>query len=229
MAMRFLGQKIAQQIDVELMSTYSFTLNQLMELAGLSVACSVMDAFPSPQKIAALVGPGNNGGDLLVAARHLKHFGFDIDVFYPKQPERLSFLVNQCADMKIPVFEELPKNTENPLDSYGLVMDGVFGFSFSGSVRPPFDDMLGLMYDTKSPVCSIDIPSGWDVEKGDVNGTGFVPNMLVSLTAPKLCAEKFANVHYVGGRFVPPELITRFNLDIPPYEGANQFVKISSP
>jgi NAD(P)H-hydrate epimerase len=54
----------------------------------------------------------------------------------------------------------------------------------------------------ETKIISIDIPSGWDVEKGNVNDT-FVPDMLISLQAPKLCAENFKGAHYVGGRFVP--------------------------
>jgi len=38
---------------------------------------------------------------------------------------------------------------------------------------------------------AVDIPSGWDVEAVDVSGGGMRPDMLVSLTAPKLCARTF--------------------------------------
>lgn len=40
-------------------------------------------------------------------------------------------------------------------------------------------------------IVSVDIPSGWDVERGDVAGSGMRPEMLVSLTAPKLAARHF--------------------------------------
>jgi NAD(P)H-hydrate epimerase len=43
-----------------------------MELAGLSVACAVQKEY-----VLIICGPGNNGGDGLVAARHLAHFGFE--------------------------------------------------------------------------------------------------------------------------------------------------------
>lgn len=47
--------------------------------------------------------------------------------------------------------------------------------------------------------------AGWDVEQGDVSGSGLRPEMLVSLTAPKNAAKHFeGRHHYVGGRFVPP-------------------------
>lgn len=57
------------------------------------------------------------------------------------------------------------------------------------------------------PIISVDIPSGWDVEGGDVTGEGMQPDMLVSLTAPKRGTRDFkGRFHYLGGRFVPPAI-----------------------
>ena len=50
------------------MSTPGFSIDQLMELAGLSVASAVYDAFPDAKAALIVAGPGNNGGDGLVAA-----------------------------------------------------------------------------------------------------------------------------------------------------------------
>lgn len=60
------------------------------------------------------------------------------------------------------------------------------------------------------PVVAVDIPSGWDVEKGDVAGDELRPEMLVSLTTPKRAAARFEGPHhYLGGRFVPPAVVVR--------------------
>ena len=64
------------------MGPLGFSVDQLMELAGLSVASAVqseyaVDAF---NRILVAAGPGNNGGDGLVAARHLHHFGYNVKV-----------------------------------------------------------------------------------------------------------------------------------------------------
>ena len=67
----------AQAIDDELMGERGFSIDCLMELAGLSVACAVQKEY-APCKILIVCGPGNNGGDGLVAARHLAHFGFEV-------------------------------------------------------------------------------------------------------------------------------------------------------
>lgn len=73
---------------------------------------------------------------------------------------------------------------------------------------------------------SIDIPSGWDVEKGEPTDGGIKPDLLISLTAPKLCAERFSGKHYLGGRFVPPNLEKKYNLCLPEYPGTDCVVKL---
>lgn len=60
------------------MGPLGFSIDQLMELAGLSVASSILAEYPPSKspRILIVAGPGNNGGDGLVAARHLYHFGY---------------------------------------------------------------------------------------------------------------------------------------------------------
>ena len=62
------------------MGSLGFTLDQLMELAGLSCAEALAKAYPleAHAKVLVVAGPGNNGGDGLVAARHLTHFGYTV-------------------------------------------------------------------------------------------------------------------------------------------------------
>lgn len=90
------------------------------------------------------------------------------------------------------------------------------GFSFHPPLRRPFDRILTLLRTSSLPIISVDIPSGWDVEKGrqkletepDENGQvetveTFVPNTLISLTVPKEGVKEFKGRHWLGGRFVP--------------------------
>lgn len=54
------------------------------------------------------------------------------------------------------------------------------GFSFKGPARAPFSDVLAEFQSTSKPILSVDIPSGWDVEKGNIDGL-FTPSRLLSL------------------------------------------------
>ncbi len=77
------GQQEAISLDEELMGPLGFSVDQLMELAGLSVASAVLAEFPpsTHRRVLVIAGPGNNGGDGLVAARHLYHFGYQVEVW----------------------------------------------------------------------------------------------------------------------------------------------------
>ena len=229
--LKFLGQKEAQDIDNELFNDYGFSVDQLMELAGLSCAHAIFKAYPltsqnSNANVLIICGPGNNGGDGLVCARHLSLFGYTPTILYPKRTNRPLFnnLVRQCDKMGIRFISEMPKEDEIE-STYSCIVDAIFGFSFkSGSgIRPPFDTIMNILTKVKeTPICSVDIPSGWDVEKGDAEDKFIKPDCLVSLTAPKRCAAFFqGRYHFLGGRFVPKELEEKYQLNLPKYPGAD--------
>lgn len=230
----FLGQEAATQLDVDLMSvTGGFSLEQLMELAGLSVACAVTKEYPAEtfQRVLILCGPGNNGGDGLVAARHLCQFGYKPTVVYPKESALVAKnahygrLVVQLRQARIPLCEDI-----NDFGEFDLIIDSIFGFSFKGfrgeGKDAPYDAYIRQFQDSKIPIVAVDIPSGWDVEKGPPAGIEWQPDMLVSLTAPKLCAQFLrGRHHYVGGRFVPPSIVEKYHLVLPCYPGVEQCVR----
>eukprot|EP01018_Ginkgo_biloba_P005806 Gb_23847 [translate_table: standard] len=238
----YLSQIDAAAIDELLMGPLGFSVDQLMELAGLSVATSIAEVYTPNEysRVLTLCGPGNNGGDGLVAARHLYHFGYKPFVCYPKRTDKPLYhgLVTQLEALSVPFLppEELPTNLASNFD---IVVDAMFGFSFRGTPRPPFDTLIRRLVvptgftreNLGVPVIvSVDIPSGWHVEEGDIEGTGFKPDMLVSLTAPKLCAKKFTGpYHFLGGRFVPPEVANKYSLRLPQYPGTAMCVRIGKP
>ena len=222
---RYLSQMEAIKVDQELFNEYRFSVDQLMELAGLSCASAIRSAFPEATRVLVLCGPGNNGGDGLVCARHLRLFGYSPSVLYPKQPDKPLFanLVHQCREMEIPF---VPVDAAIP-GEYQLLVDALFGFSFKPPIRAPFGSLIDAMAASSVPVASVDVPSGWDVEKGPPEGVSIRPKLLVSLTAPKKCAEFFDGpFHFLGGRFVPPKLAEKYSLYLPEYSGSEQCVKI---
>jgi hypothetical protein len=94
-SVRYLGQTEAIEVDEELFQEYKFSVDQLMELAGLSVATAVARTYSAKKSEPVLVicGPGNNGGDGLVAARHLKLFGFtNVTILGARKPSKDLFL-----------------------------------------------------------------------------------------------------------------------------------------
>ncbi|CAH2075044.1 unnamed protein product, partial [Iphiclides podalirius] len=230
--MHYLSQKDAAALDQDLFNEYKFSVDQLMELAGLSVAAAVAKTFPPTTHNSALIvcGPGNNGGDGLVAARHLILFGYKVSVYYPKRTPKPLYenLLHQCKQFGVDVLEKLPQSNDLQKD-YNVLVDALFGFSFKPPVREEFKPALDTLIDGGLPVCSVDIPSGWDVEEGPGSEKYLKPSVLVSLSAPKKCAKpEFIGKakHYLGGRFLPPGIVAKYNLTLPTYPGQDQVVEI---
>ena len=164
-----------------------------------------------------------------IHCRHLAilNQGLTPKVFYPKPTPKPLYegLVKQCTKMGIEFLEELGP-PEQVRAHHSIIVDALFGFSFKGEPRPYAADILATVKASGLPVLSIDIPSGWDVEQGDVNNIGIMPDVLVSLTAPKKCARYFSGRHYLGGRFVPDAMQRERNLTLPPYPALDQIVEI---
>ncbi|CAK0866972.1 unnamed protein product [Prorocentrum cordatum] len=114
-------------------------------------------------------------------------------------------LTLQLAQLSVPVVSEWTPPAAGEAD---VIVDAIFGFSFKGwrgggkdHPDAPFDEIVRFLSAEGQdvPVVSVDIPSGWDVEAGPPDSDALRPEMLVSLTAPKLCARLFqGRFHYLG-------------------------------
>ncbi len=87
--------------------------------------------------------------------------GYEPVIFYPKRTSKeiYQLLVNQCEKLNIAFIEELPTSVDID-QQYNIVLDAIFGFSFKGSIRPPFDTVLRTLSHVTLPIASVDIPSG---------------------------------------------------------------------
>lgn len=134
-------------------------------------------------------------------------------------------LSKQLKDLKIPFTEDF----STALQQTDHIVDAIFGFSFSGEVREPFPKVIEALRDTSLPVLAVDAPSSWNIEDGPPDsgpGKGFMPEALISLTAPKPLVKWFKGRHFLGGRFLSPEMAEKYGLDVPKYEGLDQVVEV---
>lgn len=156
--MKYLNQEEAINVDLELFNEYKYSVDQLMELAGLSCAHSIAKCYTrgdAQKSILICCGPGNNGGDGLVCARHLAILGYKCTVYYPKRTDKELYrnLVGQCSafDDAINFIENCP--TSNDLaEKYSLVVDALFGFSFRPPVRETFLPIIRTLENATIPI-----------------------------------------------------------------------------
>lgn len=100
-----------------------------------------------------MVGPGNNGGDGLVAARHLKMMKYNVDLIMFKNLEGKNgnyhklCLLNEIPSRDISDFINEDKSSnlnffESHLQKKDLIIDAIFGFPFKGDLRSPYKEFL---------------------------------------------------------------------------------------
>ncbi len=154
-------------------------LLDLMERAGHAVAVTVLRAgYTYGSRVVLLAGPGNNGGDAFVAARHLRRFGVDVRVVSLAEPrtEPARTAARSASDAGVPI---LPWCDPVPTD---VLVDGLFG---SGFARALPQEVIGWL-DLPGFVLSVDIPSGLDGSTGTVPNRAFVADVTVAFHAPKV-------------------------------------------
>lgn len=216
----YISAKTAANVDKMLMGPGGFSIDQLMELAGQAVAHACYKVHPPSRgkQVLVLVGPGNNGGDGLVASRHLSLYGYKPTIYCPKRSNGVLYerLHTQLINLKTPYVATA--DISAAFAAADIIIDALFGFSFKPPVRPSFQPVMDLLCKTDKEVLSVDVPSSWDVDEGP-KGSTFNPQYLISLTAPKSCAKAFKGRHFIGGRFIDAEFAKQFGFEIPPYEG----------
>jgi NAD(P)H-hydrate epimerase len=138
----------------------------LMEAAGSAVAVAVGARWPM-RPVTVLCGPGNNGGDGFVAARHLRDAGWPVQLALLGSRDRLGGEAAHAAGLWKGPFA--PFSTES-LEGAGVVIDAMFG---AGLSRPLDGQALAMVEALRLgglPVCAVDVPSGLDGASGMVLG-----------------------------------------------------------
>ena len=139
----------------------------LMEAAGRAVAAAVRERY-DPQPVAVLCGPGNNGGDGFVAARHLHAAGW---------PVRVGLLGERAALKGDAVWAAglwtggpVEALTPGLLDGSLLAIDALFGAGLSRPIEGPAADVIRHLGRGATVVVSVDVPSGLNGDSGEVMG-----------------------------------------------------------
>jgi ADP-dependent NAD(P)H-hydrate dehydratase / NAD(P)H-hydrate epimerase len=148
----------------------------LMEAAGRAVADAVMRRWPQCP-VAVLCGPGNNGGDGFVAARHLLAAGW---------PVRLG-LLGARADLKGDAAQHAALWTGGIeplqpalLDGAGVAIDAMFGAGLARPLDGAAKAMVEALGGRAIPVAAVDVPSGLDGATGAVLGAA--PEAAITVT-----------------------------------------------
>jgi hydroxyethylthiazole kinase-like uncharacterized protein yjeF len=191
----------------------------LMERAGRAVARSAVDLMGGSYGRRAVVvcGRGNNGGDGLVAARHLARWGVRVAVVAVEALDDL----REPAAGNVARLDEAPSIRALPfaqamldreLRRADVAIDALFGTGFRGIPEDEWADAIEALNASPAPVVAVDIPSGVNGATGSVDGDAVRADLTVTFGAPKvgvllLPGAEFAGTVRVVDVGFPPELM----------------------
>jgi NAD(P)H-hydrate epimerase len=184
----------AAQIDEISQKVYGLTGEILMESAGCAAAREIDLTFlPELTRgaVAVVCGPGNNGGDGLVVARHLHSGGHrDLQVFLiaPKDRQsplfRLQLQRARLQGLRIVDLTEIPERADQ-IGSAELIVDALFGIGLTRKIEEPFLQVVEAMNAAKAPKVSLDTPTGLNADTGRVEGAAVKAAMTVTFGLAK--------------------------------------------
>jgi ADP-dependent NAD(P)H-hydrate dehydratase / NAD(P)H-hydrate epimerase len=175
------------------------TWQGLMATAGQKVAeAAIRWRGPdTEQRVLVIAGPGNNGGDGLVVARHLKEHGWAVRcITWGRVPGKDPHLLVPLRELDVPV-EDLEHDDWRTALSESLawctvVVDAVFGTGLKRNIEGDLVAVLGLVAGAGKPVLAVDLPTGVDSDTGQVRGAALQADLTVTLG------------HYKYGHFLEP-------------------------
>lgn len=220
----------AQVREIERLAQASMPGESLMERAGRAVATLAQQCLGDrDRRILLMAGPGNNGGDAFVAARHLKQAWFDVQVAFLGDAARLP----PDAEAAMQAWRDAGGAT-HPGDDVrlgelsrhrpALIVDGLFGIGLRRPLEAPYTGAIEAVNASGIPVLAIDVPSGLDADTGKVLGhairarhtitfLGLKPGLL-TLDGPDHAGQvhlddlgKQLRVLDPGGATIPPEIV----------------------
>jgi hydroxyethylthiazole kinase-like uncharacterized protein yjeF len=140
----------------------------LMERAGASVADAVSAGHLSGKRVVIVAGPGNNGGDGFVAARHLAERGFDVRLLLLGQVSQLKGDASEAARRWGGKIEPAKPDCLPPAD---ILIDALFGAGLSRPVDGEARVLIETINASGAHVVAIDLPSGINGDTGAVMGS----------------------------------------------------------
>jgi len=188
----------ADMAEVDRLATdvFGISLLQMMEQAGshlAELAAVRLGGDARERRVLVAVGPGNNGGGGLAAARHLVNRGARVRVVLARPARRLSeagrhqlaTLLEMGVSCCMAVYDISDAEMDDELARADLVIDAVLGYRGRGA---PHDEVATLIERIRSAdgrILSLDLPSGLDADSGEASEPSIRAAATLTLALPK--------------------------------------------
>lgn len=205
----------------------------LMENAGAQIAHYIKNTHPNKKKISIYAGSGGNGGDGLVAARHLLNYGYQVKIFLLTKPENIKNpdtkrnyqsikLIAEAGSLNLKIITD---STQIKPDNSDIIIDAILGTGVKDKLREPISTAVDTINYSPAIVISVDIPTGLNPADGKTYDKQVIPQTTITLHKPKT-GLTLANDTYTGK-------IEVVDIGIPEiselYTGSGDLLKIRKP
>ena len=205
--MKLVTVKQMREIESEA-NAAGFSYDQMMANAGMGLAQEVknLGLKLDKQVILGLVGPGNNGGDTLVALTHLAREGWSSHAYLidRKKDNLVTQLINTGGGVLDAAADGNHKNMADLLKESGVLLDGVLGTGIRLPLKQAIGNVLNAAKETLSKlsqppiVVAVDCPSGVDCDTGEVAKESLRADVTVTMAAVKLGMVQLPAFEVVG-------------------------------
>ena len=149
---------------------------QLMENAGSGIAAAIRERW-TPRRALVLCGPGNNGGDGFVVARHLSAAGWEVRLALLGDLDRLK---GEAGVMARRWEGEVLPLDPGPVAEAELVVDALFGAGLTREIEGVTRSVVEAVNRSPAPVVAVDVPSGVHGDTGAVLGAAVRADLTVT-------------------------------------------------
>ncbi|MFL5327945.1 MAG: NAD(P)H-hydrate epimerase [Gemmataceae bacterium] len=161
----------------------------LMENAGRGAAEILAALNPLRERVAIVCGPGNNGGDGFVMARHLDRLGVPICIWLIADLHQLTpdAATNHriVERMSLPLTVNAGVLPDSAFAGFGWIVDALFGTGLRGPLRSPWHSVVQQINSSSAKVVAVDIPSGLDCDSGEPQGPTITASHTVTFVGMK--------------------------------------------
>ncbi|MCA0241740.1 MAG: NAD(P)H-hydrate dehydratase [Proteobacteria bacterium] len=146
----------------------------LMARAGLAVARLALALAPQARSVTVLAGPGNNGGDGLIAAGHLQRQGLRVRVLHLADRARLPADAADALQQALAAGVTIVTELTNDLHGADLLIDALLGLGSTRAPQGALAQAIAAANASGRPLLAVDLPSGLDVQTGCRLGTAAI-------------------------------------------------------
>ncbi len=171
-------------------SVISLSPEQLMERAGMELAAWIEEKTDKNKNVLFVCGTGNNGGDGLVACRHLYNRGYNTSVLLIRKDLKEKLLQSNLRvleHMNIPV---MTPERGIPFSPFDVIVDCILGYGQKGEPRDDLVEIIKNINRSGKEIFACDIPTGIDATTGKVAKNHVKAKATLSFAAPKKAFEE---------------------------------------